>query len=389
MLEYEFCFSGRFELQQHRNNSVSICVSVLLAVLVCNSALQARPILSEPLSKCWSYSEPILKTGGVVADGSAVYLVNEDSTVKALDRVSGSIIWSAELGGTVDSSLVAAGSSILVLTRAASNGRHSTSFYIRAVSKATGITQWVTPLPASDRYSIRPADDSTLIIENGSVITVLDVGNGQARWSRGGVLIGGFGTNTDDGPIAAAPGPGKLELLSLSDGHPVAKFERAPVPMAVASKTGQAIVFGDARGVIEARHGGKRVWRYKAGGGISRLVVVEDDVIAASDDNFLYSISLRNGNVGWKRKLPGRISSVDRLGAGRVGVTVVGEKTAYVIDVTDGRFFEQLTLADDDEFVGYPLRGDNTFLAALTTRGLTAFSSNCGHEKAAIKPAAS
>ena len=363
-------------------------MSVLLAVFLLTPVFQAGTWSIEPLSRCWSYSDPILRTGGIVVDESAVYLVDTDNKVKALSRSDGDVIWNAELGGRVESPLVGAASSILVLTRTVSKDAGAATYYIRAVSKTTGITKWVAPLSGSGRYSMRPATASRVMLEDGTAITAVDVEKGQTLWSRPGTMVGDP-AKFENGSTAIISPSGKIEVLSLTDGQPVHGFQLSAGPTAIAWRLDDSVVFGDARGNIEARGpGDTRGWTYKTGGAVSRLVISGDNVIAASNDNFLYSISLRSGDVAWRRRLPGRVSSVDMLGSGRAGVTVVGEKTAFVVDVADGRFLEQLVLGAEDEFIGYPLMGDDSFLAALTMQGLTAFSTNCRNERAALNGAA-
>ena len=58
-------------------------------------------------------------------------------------------------------------------------------------------------------------------------------------------------------------------------------------------------------------------------------------------------------------------------------------KTAYILDIAEGRFAAQVALEGDEEFVGYPLAGDERFVVALTNRGMAAFSSGCPAQKEA------
>ena len=388
MLEYEFCVQELFDLSQHRGKLGPLWAIVLFAAGALYSVIDARAQAPEPMARCWSYSEPVLQAGGLAADETAVYFVDSANTVIALDRRDGTTVWSAELGGTVNSSLIATKSSILVVTRTISDGVKPNASYIRAVSKATGITQWLGPLPNAERYSIRDGGNGIVILENGSEIFGVETDKGQIRWRRSGLLIGDGGQEPASASIATRSESGRIEVVSLVNGQTVDRFEWSATPVAFTSRTDQYF-FGDTRGTIESRHaGGGRVWNYKTGGAITQLIVAGDNILAASADNYIYSISIRSGGITWKRKMPGRISSVDLLGSGKAGITVFGEKTAYVVDVGDGRFVEQLDLDGEDEFIGHPLRGDHTFLTALTTRGLTAFSAYCSNEKAAVRSAA-
>ena len=86
--------------------------------------------------------------------------------------------------------------------------------------------------------------------------------------------------------------------------------------------------------------------------------------------------------------MPGRVNSIGMLANSKLVLTVIGEKTAYVLDLSDGKFAGRVVLGGEEEFAGHPLAGDDRFVVALTNHGVTAFSAGCPARKAADPAAA-
>ena len=61
--------------------------------------------------------------------------------------------------------------------------------------------------------------------------------------------------------------------------------------------------------------------------------------------------------------------------------TVVGDRSAYIVELERGRLIGRLDLAAENTFLLTPIRANGKYLIAATAGGLTAFSSECGNEK--------
>ena len=60
---------------------------------------------------------------------------------------------------------------------------------------------------------------------------------------------------------------------------------------------------------------------------------------------------------------------------------VVGERSAYIVELEKGRLIDRLDLADEDAFLLTPIKANGKYLIAATATGLSAFSSDCKKEK--------
>ena len=369
-------------------HSFIVWLAVAIAVLGAAASIDAQS--SDSLVQCWSYREPISVTGGVLIDESNVYAVASGDRVISLDRMNGAVVWTSEPGGSVTSPIRAVNSSIIFVSKTtAPNGRPAAS-YVRAISKATGITNWVTPLSQTAIYSLAGSEKSIFAVAQAGPLVALDPANGTVRWSRDGSGFANKETYFGGDRVARFSGAKAVEVISLDSWKTIGRFELGFVPKVITTSPDRTLVAGDERGNLESisLDSFSRNWSYKAGGAISHLLIREGNVIATSADNFVYSISLSSGNVEWKRRMPGRINSIALLTDMNLGLTVVGEKTGYILDLSDGRFSGRVALGGDEEFAGHSLVGDGRFVVAITNQGLTVFSTSCSALKAAGSPAA-
>ncbi len=360
-----------------------------IAAIVIAAALSSSAQSGDSLVQCWSYREAVSVNGGLLVDNMNVYTVDAQERVVALDRKNGSVTWTSELGGSVVLPIRSINSTIIVVTRTNSPNASGTAF-IRAISKATGITNWVSQLPSAQSYKLAGDERTIFVLAQDGPLVAVEPSNGAVRWSRDGSAFAGKESYLGANWIVRNKGPKTIEVVSLETWRTLGILQLSLLPKVVVSGRDGVLVAGDSRGNLESISLDRlsKNWKYKAGGAISHLILRDGNVIAASADNFVYSLSLSSGNVEWKRRMPGRVSSIGTLADSRLALTVVGEKTAYILDLSDGKFGDRVALGGDEEFVGYPLAGDDRFIVALTNQGVTAFSAGCAARKAADTAAA-
>ena len=374
---------GLKSISRDRKQILTAFVQFVVVALVL--AISAEAQANDSMVQCWSFREPVSVTGGLLLDDVNVYAVTAEDRLLALERKSGEVVWTTEPGGSVALPIRSFNSSLIVISRTASSDGKPRASYIRSISKTTGITNWVTPLQPADAYNIAGDDKALYIFAADGTVTSVDPMSGAIRWVRDGSGFGNKGLHFGSNWIARRSRERTVEIVSLEDQKLLGRFEIGIQPKVIASRGNESFVIGDALGNLEAYSLGSRSksWSYKAGGAISHLILRDDNVVAGSADNFVYSMSLSSGNVEWKRRMPGRVNSIGTLAETRLVLTVVGEKSAYVLDLADGKFSGQFALEGDEEFVGYPLAGDDRFVVALTNRGIIAFSAGCQTQKAA------
>jgi outer membrane protein assembly factor BamB len=120
------------------------------------------------------------------------------------------------------------------------------------------------------------------------------------------------------------------------------------------------------------------LWKIKTGGSIAGLYELEDGVLAASMDNFLYLFTTESGNLRWKRRLGGRFN-IKPLIYGRYAVVLnSSDNQASVIELNDGKVVNRIMIEDDNYFLNEPsvIGG---FLVLQTFRGIYFFVNTDGN----------
>jgi outer membrane protein assembly factor BamB len=142
---------------------------------------------------------------------------------------------------------------------------------------------------------------------------------------------------------------------------------------------GNRVFLADDKGLIQLYDLAQQkiLWSMKLGGKVTSISIVGKNILLTSLDNFVYYISSENGERIWKKRLNGRISEKPLIDKGLVILTVLGEKTAFALDISDGKQIGQIDLDNDMYFVKPVVKlGDN--FVFQTTEGLSIYSqTNC------------
>ena len=169
-----------------------------------------------------------------------------------------------------------------------------------------------------------------------------------------------------------------VQEFSLEDGADINFVKVDGNPAFVGAGRSSAAVYSDERGNVHSINmsGGKN-WKFRTGGRVAFVRPVNGSVLLGSTDNFVYFMSVEYGSLLWKRRLPGRIANGGLIGTGLAVFTVIGERSAFVIELEKGRIVDRLDLGTEDAFLLTPLRANSRYLLAATASGISAFSTTC------------
>lgn len=308
---------------------------------------------------------------GLSADKNAGYFADASGKVSAVDLKSGDIAWSSEVGGAVLSNIVATDRSVIVAAKTGSEAA------LRSLSLETGLPGWSVPLPTSERFEIRSNEDTVFVIAFSGEISALREADGSAIWK----------STAEDGVSSAYVGEevlvvlgkgGQAKILAAKDGAEQARLALSSQNVSVSIRGRSNILVTDQRGSLSSIDPtGRKNWQFKSGGKIGFIRLVDGKAIVGSADNFVYQIDTGRGNVIWKRRLPGRVANGGLISDEQAVFSVIGERTAYVIDMNNGRVVDLLTLVGEDSFLFTPIRANGAYLLAGTSTGITAFSRQC------------
>ena len=334
-------------------------------------------------TKCWDSPAAILSDAGITADDTYGYFAGSEGKVFALDLASGKVAWTSEIGGNIRSDItVSDGLVFIVAFGEDKEPMSSRSPVLRALSSKTGLPNWSVKLASAPKYFIEPADGGVLVMSSDGALVQFERTEGRIKWK-----------SSASGPVAIPPRLNEnrvfvatigkvVDEFELSDGRRVASVKIEATPAYVGAGDNSTAVYSDQKGVVYSiKTNGTKNWKFRAGGRIVFVKPVNENVLLGSADNFVYFMSVDYGNLLWKRRLPGRIANGELIGNNLAIFTVVGENSAYVIELEKGRLVDQISLDDEDSFLLTPIGANATHLFAATQKGISAFSSDCSNEK--------
>jgi len=327
------------------------------------------------VSKCWTYNSNETVTGVFVENGR-VLLTTAGARVEVLDA-NGTKQWSSEFGGEVSSNLLGMNGSLVFATSADSIG--GTKFresVLRSISEETGITNWTLKLPPATQFYLNRFNRSLITVTSSGIILSVDSATGGVIWKR--EIAVGFVAKPvlGGGKLYVAGKNNNIFSILLSSGEIDSIRKSVDAVKSIDELVAGEIVMGDARGGVSVLNGtNQAVWKFKTGGEVSRVFSVNDHVIAASFDNFVYYLSGRNGGVKWKKRMPGRVNRIVNVTDKYVMLSSVEESNAVLVEYDSGKVVGQILFQPGEEIVADPaVSGDAIYLT--TDRATYSFGLN-------------
>jgi len=352
-------------------NLEKYCVIMALAcvcVLASFTAAQKVDNTLVTMNVCWKYPVEDIVSVGAVADRSNVYIVEEGGRITAMTLSTGTRLWSTELGGNVISNLVVAESNIYAVIRFGSQGSVNEKTRLRSLSTRTGITNLDMPFLTGVKVRLELSDGKIVGISTDGSVMAYDRSSGSLTWNRNYPnIIPGTAVVWKD-KIAIATTDRKVILVSALDGDEIATIESGQ-PVSAIAFIDDDLVWGDERGNVVRYDLEKRsvYWKFRNGAKISGLSTSKQGILAASLDNFIYLVHPYYGSVRWKKRMPGRVSDVMVGNTSSVIVLTVGDPSAVLLNLENGKVAGQVSVGSDESFLGGPLIDDGKYIF-LTNR---------------------
>lgn len=334
-----------------------------------------EPLLAQPLTVRWRYESNVTLNLTPAFDSERVYLPLAGGTIVALRARDGQFFWRSEMGGELSASPIADEEMIYVASEITTPDGQSrgSSGALRALGREGGVTQWMTPLvkplrgalTISGRKLFAGGSDGRAYAfdkRTGGVLWSIPFSsafNGQPVLNAGRVYFG-----SEDGTlIALDEATGRLWWRYRTKGA-------VHGPVAVGNDT---VFFGSGDGYVYALSAdrGRLKWRKRTGGGVEAVAVVGDILLAASLDNFAYSLNLK-GTMLWKKLLPGRIAAQPLTVQETALFTPLSSSVAVVLGLKDGKQLNSLPTGEELTSSASPvIVGDAVIVT--TEHGLLAF----------------
>lgn len=334
---------------------------------------------SDPLIKCWSRSVSVSKIGGLSINSSYAYILSTESRIIAFDLRSGELSWATEIGGTERSELLSTERFIVIVTsRRNDNGEYKGAAQIRVLDSTTGLVKWSRELSEATKFYLGKTSKGLVVISNEGGIWLLDDQTGSIVWQRS--FEGGLSATPRIGENGISIGTNnkRIQVFDVANGDISGDLPLEFKVDKIGDLVDSQLLFSDNRGtVFSTDRNGNINWRFRAGGRIAELLAMDNDVLVASADNFVYLMSAGYGNIKWKRRLPGRLLHGIQIEKELAVFTVVGDESAYLIDLSKGKIIKLLALSEGADFLPISMKSKNGYLVMPTQKGMIAFSSTC------------
>ncbi|MEP6946260.1 MAG: PQQ-binding-like beta-propeller repeat protein [Acidobacteriota bacterium] len=295
------------------------------------------------LQKCWEYRYTGNAGPQIVSDSGSVFVRRESSGIDAIAVDSGKLVWTTDVGGSIDSNLAVAGGNV-VLVRKAVNPETPPSLV--ALSSVTGITKWATTLRAGEEFVLVPSGGTIVVISRSGSISGVDALGGSIVWTHSTPTEIVLSTVLGGPDLYFAYSDRNVRSISLAG---ILSPGFSPFPFALTSLVRSddgAIVTGDERGQITAYSPLFRnvEWQFTSGAAVSSLLETDELLIAASNDNFIYALSLGSGRRIWKKRVSGRVQSMRMMGPDAVVVQTIADSAVQVLSIKTGKSAGQIIL---------------------------------------------
>ncbi len=341
------------------------------------TAAQSSESSPVKLTKCSEYHIEGPVAEALNADAQRVYVGTADGSVLALNSNISSSVWRTELGGEIVSNIVSAEMGMFVVSNPVKVAESaSAESILRSLSKETGVPNWAIRLPFSERVFLGTVEGTIVVVSVDGWIAGVAAQTGRVRWQTPSFgRITARPTFSAHG-IAFGTSEKQMFFVSLETGEVVFKGSTDFIPTAITNPSPELLVAGDERGNVLSIGipGGKNIWKFKSGAAISFVQVSKEGLFITSLDNFIYLISMYNGDVIWKRRLPGRVIEGGLIIEGFVAVLIYGENSAFLIDSKKGKIVDQLAQNDKNFVNQVPVPIRNSGLLTTTSDAVTLYS---------------
>jgi eukaryotic-like serine/threonine-protein kinase len=334
-----------------------------------------EPLLAQPLTVRWKYESNVTLNLTPAFDNERIYLPLAGGTIVALKARDGQLLWRSEMGGELSASPIADDAMIYVASETTTpDGQpRGSSGALRALGREGGVTQWMTPLVKPLRGALTVAGRKLFAGGSDGRAYAFDKFTGGVLWSI--PFTAPFNTQPvlDAGRVYLGSEDGTLITLDESTGRVIWRYRTKGAVHGRVAVADNTVFFGSGDGYVYAVSAdkGRLKWRKRTGGGVEAVAVAGDTVLAASLDNFAYSLNLK-GTMLWKKLLPGRISAQPLMLQETALFTPLSSSVAVVLGLKDGKQLNSLQTGDELSSSASPvIVGDAVIVT--TEHGLLAF----------------
>ncbi len=315
------------------------------------------PGLGPPLHTGWSFNDSALLEFPPVIYQNTLYLVDDNGSVKAIDKLDGRVLWQRRPGTLAAASPAIAAPQRLVLVPLLSTNRNAGqnpgNGRFVALSMATGRVVWSRAVPAGTESSPLAYGQRVYFGDQSGNMTALRAGDGRLLWTyhAAGAVKGG--PSLVGGVLYFGDYAGRAYALNAANGREIWAVGTGGSHFGLGSGqfySSPAVAFGrvymgntDGRVYSFAARTGQLAWATGTGAYVYASPAVADipglgpTVYVGSYSGNLYAFDAQSGTVRWMHSAGGKISGSATIVGGVVYFSDLASRTTQGLDVRTGQ----------------------------------------------------
>jgi outer membrane protein assembly factor BamB len=298
----------------------------------------------------WTYRSGALLEFPPTVDGGSLYFLDDNGILRALDKTSGRIRWSAQVGRLAAASPAVGDGGVYAV---ALRGLTSETGRIAAYRASDGRQLWSKALPSRAESSPLLHHGSVFFGSEDGTVYALSARSGRTLWTyrASGAVKGG--PAFANGNLYFGDYGGKVHCVRARDGHEIWSVGTNGTRFGFGSGSfysTAAVAFGrvyfgntDGRVYSFAANSGQLAWATGTGAYVYASPAVANTpglgptVYIGSYDGDFYAFDARSGAVRWKYAAGAKISGSATIVANVVYFSNLGAKNTVGLNVRTGR----------------------------------------------------
>jgi outer membrane protein assembly factor BamB len=316
--------------------------------------LPAPPVLSPPFRVGWRFEDYAQLEFPPVIYGNRLYDLDDDGSVKAIDKSTGHKLWETKVGTVAAASpALDVKQGLLFVPVLADHGQHPGNGSFVALRMKTGRVVWSRRLPAGSESSPIAWGGSVYVGDQAGHVYDLRAQDGHLNWTftASGAVKGGPALS--GGKLYFGDYAGRAYALNALTGHQIWAVNTNGADFGFGSGNfyaTPAVAFGrvyigntDGRVYSFAQRTGQLAWAVTTGAyvyasaAVANIRGVGPTVYLGSYDGNFYAFNARSGALRWKHAAGGRISGSSTIVGDVVYYSDLGSKTTVGLNLRTGK----------------------------------------------------
>lgn len=309
--------------------------------------------LRPPLRRGWTLRGNALLEFPPVIAGHRLYFMDDSANVKAVDTLTGRVIWHHKVGALSSASPgLSVAHGILVVPVLSDHGRSPGDGQVVALSMRRGAVLWSHPLASGAEGSPLVVKNTVFYGDQAGTVFSANIRTGHVNWTfqasgavKGGAALSGDNLYVDDygGHVYDINAHSGHEIWSAAANGGSFGFSSGTFYTTPAVAFGRVYV-GNTSGYVYsfAASTGQLAWSYGTGAYVYGSAAVADvpglgpTVYVGSYNGNFYAFNAQSGAIRWKHPAGGKISGSATIVGNVVYYSDLGTKTTAGLDVRTG-----------------------------------------------------